>query len=206
MFTESFDDGFGAFTNRWGHTDWTPGQITVTSIEGEWGNSGAMIQGEGFGYGKFEFDAASRQDIVGPHLTMWPANDIWPGPEIGAMEIRSNGEVGRLYANRHYDAHPGYGGNEDDRWGIYEMDRSIDPTLLHTYRVDWAPDLLAFYTDDQLTAIETEHVPLDAAHGGVNTLPGVGEQTWWAAALQDGDNAVTLTEFRYTPLSDWNLP
>src|ERR671938_610744 len=63
----TFDDGFEGFSNRWGDTEHVTlengdGAITVTSNEGEWNDSGAMMQGEGYGYGLYEFTTKVNSD------------------------------------------------------------------------------------------------------------------------------------------------
>ena len=47
---------------------------------------------------------------------------------------------------------------------------------------------------------ETE-APQDYAHGGENTAPGIGTQTWWNDGAMGGNNSITLYEATYSVIA-----
>jgi hypothetical protein len=61
------------------------------------------------------------------------------------------------------------------------------------------PNSITNYIDGQAQNQFTDNVPADAAHGGMNELAGVGEQTWWSQDLQHGPNSLTLYNVQYAP-------
>ena len=61
-------------------------------------------------------------------------------------------------------------------------------------------DYIEFYVDGEQYAHTTSHVPPAAVDGGVDSAPGVGEQTWWSVGDQTGTNTLTLTEFKYSAI------
>lgn len=195
-------DDFSAFSNRWGHVNTTPGQMTVTTVAGEWLDAGAMFQGEGFGYGTFEFDVAVSHETVGPFALLWPTDYIKSGAELDVFEIRSDG--GGEYGATHYDYSPNRAEAYNDQAVIHPQPPK-DATQLHTYSVEWSPPsdinpngALWYAVDGVPYAYETTHVPRSAADGGVNMLPGVGIHLWPEIMdQQTGSNAITLTEFRF---------
>ena len=69
----------------------------------------------------------------------------------------------------------------------------------HIYSTAWMPDSITNYVDGQAVNQFTNNVPADAAHGGMNELVGVGEQTWWSQDLQHGPNSLTLYNVQYAP-------
>lgn len=199
----TFDNGFDGFTNRWGETQHEvingDGAITVTSPgdQSSPGN-GAMAQGEGFGYGLYEFDVqASPHEAPGPYALLWPQDNVWPGPELDVVERLDGGDP---YATIHYDSQPGVDAYPDDNaYDSYFYPAGTSMADRHSYAMDWQQGYIDIYLDGQFVEHITDNVPNDAANGGVNSLPGVGELTDWAASYQDGqDNWITLYDFKYS--------
>jgi Ca2+-binding RTX toxin-like protein len=77
------------------------------------------------------------------------------------------------------------------------MLKGVDPTLVHTYSLDWASGHVGLYVDGALMWTQTRQVPQDFANGGGNAAFGVGQQPARAADLQDGDNRVDVLEVSY---------
>jgi hypothetical protein len=189
---ETFDNGTGRFTNGWGHVEHGSGEVSVISRAGEWGDSGLMMgYDQTLGYGHYEFEVKSK-NAPGGYALLWPGNDQWPGPELDLFEIHFGGGG---YATVHWND------NGHDAYQSFDMP-DLDPTQYHRYGVDWRAGSLTFYVDGRQFARTTEHVPADAAHGGVNSAPGVGEQTSWSVGAQGNTDAVlTLTDFTYSPIA-----
>jgi len=179
-------------TNRWGDVrDNGDGSITVTSSNLE--DAGALQDGEGSGYGLYSFMLSTDPgDVPGPYALLWPQNDQWPGPEIDTMEIYRGGQE---YSTVHWNDN---GGN------AYESKNlpNVDASDVHTYSTAWMPGSITNYVDGEFANQFTDHVPADAANGGVNSLAGVGEQTWWSADVQNGDNSLHLLNVQYAPPVD----
>lgn len=190
---ETFDNGTGRFTNSWGHVEHGSGEVSVISKAGEWGDSGLMMgYDQSLGYGLFEFTVKTNKDAPGTYTLLWPGDDQWPGPEIDLAEIHFGGGG---YSTVHWND------NGHDAYQSFDMP-DLDPTQFHTYAVDWRAGSLTFYVDGHQYARTTEHVPSDAAHGGVNSAPGVGTQTWWNVDAQGGTDArLTLTDFTYSTIA-----
>lgn len=192
---ESFDNGSGIFGNHWGPgTDESvPGQITVHTDPGDV-DSGMMVNPSnngapeaGWGYGLYNFTLDTSGGI-GTYALTWPGTNAWPGPELDLIEHFDDGTP---YSTIHYkDASGGNG------YQSFPM-TNVDSTQEHTYSMDWEPGRITMYVDGQEQWTTTENVPNDAAHGGENTVPSIGAQTWWNDGELNGGNWLTLKEFSY---------
>ncbi|MBL6458083.1 family 16 glycosylhydrolase [Belnapia sp. T6] len=195
VWRETFDGGLGKFSHNYGHVWAHDGQVDIASWAGDgFGQSGAMIApsgpSAGFGYGLFSWTVKGNQDSApGAFMCLWPASDQWPGPELDMAEVAPDGSV---YSTIHWK-----GADGSDQFQSYKLD-GIKFTDKHTYAMDWQDGRLTGYVDGVQKWTTTEHVPKDFAHGGENSVPGVGEQAAWAAAYQNGDNLVTLYEATYS--------
>lgn len=199
--TETFDNGnLGNFNHTWGDVQGHDGYLSVTSPASTHELGVAMWAPDfadgkaGLSYGTYEFDVSTSNSVTGPYALLWPGSDKWPGPELDVFEIGGGGETkGKPYSTVHWDA----GGN--DAYDYQVMPGSIDPSVKHTYGLNWTPDALKFYVDGQNYRTETNNVPKDYIDGGENLLPGVGELTSFWADQNTTDNTLNLYEFRYTP-------
>lgn len=201
---DTFDNGssdFGHFTNRWQETahffDGSDGGISVTSRVSGPDNGGAMFQGAGLGYGIFEFDfQASAYEAPGPYALLWPQTGVWPGPELDVVERDPGGQV---YTAIHYDSQPGVDAYPaDNGFDIYHYPSDVSLADRHTYAMNWQQDYIDMYVDGSLVNHITNNVPLDAAHGGENSLPGIGQLIDWVIGYQSGDNVSYLYDFKYS--------
>ncbi|MBK1661562.1 carbohydrate-binding domain-containing protein [Paracraurococcus ruber] len=190
---ESFDNGLGMFSHAWGPgvDASVPGQITIHSTADNQ-DSGAMVRpagGEsGFGFGLYSFTLKTAGPI-GTYALTWPASDAWPGPEMDILEIDGGG---RPYSTLHWKG--GDGSNQYTSFGLGD----VDVTQTHTYALDWQPGRLTMFVDGREAWTTTDHVPMDAAHGGENTCPGIGVQTWWNDGALGGGNFITLYDASYS--------
>jgi beta-glucanase (GH16 family) len=176
-------------SNHWGNVQ-TNGDGSLTLTSSGLQDAGAMQDGAGSGYGLYSFTLSTTPgDVPGPYALLWPQNGVWPGPEIDTFEIRAGGTQ---YSTVHHNS----GGND-----AYESRDliQVNATQQHTYSTAWMPGSITNYVDGQQANQFTDNVPADAAHGGTNELASVGEQTWWSADLQHGDNQLTLTNVEYAP-------
>ena len=142
------------------------GMLTLTSRAAEgWRDVGFMQPdfGAGYsqGYGLYQVTARLQAGQgAGICILLWPADNLWPGPEMDLLESwdasRQSG-----FAAIHWKG--GDGSNQYDLQGV-----SLDLTQWHNYALDWAPGRLTYYVDGVQLFSTTQHVPLDAAHGGIN--------------------------------------
>jgi beta-glucanase (GH16 family) len=131
-------------------------------------------------------------DVPGPYALLWPATDGWPGPELDMVELLKGGQA---YSTLHWK-----GGDGSNQYTSHMLD-GVDVTQVHTYSMMWEPGRLTGYVDGKEMWTTTEHVPADYAHGGENSAPGIGMQTWWSAADQHGDNWITLYDASYSVIA-----
>ncbi|MDO9709700.1 carbohydrate-binding domain-containing protein [Paracraurococcus lichenis] len=195
VWDESFDNGPGMFSNQWGPgTDSSvPGQITVwTSADDQ--DSGMMTHPDGYGtpaggwgYGLYSF-TFKTEGTAGTYALTWPASNVWPGPELDVMEINDQGQP---YSTIHWKGDDG-----SNQFQSFTM-ADVDPKQVHTYAMDWEQGRITLYVDGQQKWTTTEHVPNDHAHGGENTAPGIGTQTWWNGGAEGGHNFITLYDASY---------
>ncbi|MBK1659870.1 hypothetical protein CKO45_16690 [Paracraurococcus ruber] len=193
VYDEDFAGNLGRFTNLWGVVDRTPdGAIELTSRAGTWNDSGLMMQSaDSFGYGLYEFTLRVNKPEPGGYALTWPANNVWPGPELDVVEFFSGGEP---YGTIHWR-----GGDGSNQYQAYGFGRDIDPRQTHTYAMNWQRGYIDFYVDGRFEVRATEHVPLSAADGGLNATPGFGVQTWWNVDRQGGTDYVLIAEhFSYS--------
>jgi hypothetical protein len=194
---ESFDNGTGMFSRSWGPGVDTsvPGQLTIrTSADDQ--DSGAMVPpwgspDAGYGYGLYSF-TLKTQGTVGTYALTWPGTDRWPGPELDLMEITNEGVP---YTTIHWKGQDG-----SNQFKSYTLD-GVNPAETHTYAMNWQHDFIDIYVDGTLKHHITENVPHDYAHGGENTAPGIGTQTWWNGGALGGNNWITLYEASYSVLA-----
>jgi len=105
---------------------------------------------------------------------------------------------GQAYSTIHWDADLTRESNDDNAYESYFAPADVDTNEFHTWAINWQPDYIEFSVDGERYAHTTENVPLAASDGGLNSLAGVGEQTWWSVGDQTGTNTLWLTEFKYS--------
>jgi beta-glucanase (GH16 family) len=149
--------------------------------------------GAGYGYGTYSFTLNTHGGAIGDYALLWPATDVWPGPELDVVELDWNGQP--------YSAIHWRGANGSNQYTSYPLDKfNFNPNGTHTYSMEWARDRITVSVDGIAQYTTREHVPLSYADGGQNSAPSVGMQTWWATDAQNGDNTLTVYEVSYTPL------
>jgi hypothetical protein len=199
---ETFDNGTGILSRTWGPGIDTSvsGQVTIHSTPDNQ-DSGAMVPpsgpaDSGYGYGLYSFTLSMGQgDAPGPYALLWPGTDVWPGPELDLLELLPGGDA---YSTIHWKGDDG--SNQFQSYGL----GNVDVTQTHTYAMLWEQGRLTGYVDGQEAWTTTEHVPNDYAHGGENSAPGIGMQTWWSADAQYGsgyDNSITLYDMSYAVIA-----
>jgi beta-glucanase (GH16 family) len=176
-----------------------PGQVTVWARAsagfGHEADGGIMVPPTGaragFGHGRYEFTLSFEEDLAtGGYALLWPATDVWPGPELDVVELNLQGQP---YSALHWADE-----NGDNQYAPHPL-RGFDPAGVHTYAMERMPDHISVFVDGVLQYRETspEVLAKDFARGGQNAAPGIGMQTFWAQQVQDGDNAITLYDFKY---------
>lgn len=183
-----FSNGPGPLGNMW-NVDWSnPGTIKLAGPSAMMG--WATGTNEGTGYGTYEVRAKFSGGEPGAAVLLWPSDNKWPGPEIDFAEVTPDGS-GRVYATVHWNE----GGDAYDAYiynGVY-ADGSW-----HTYNLRWEPGKLTFSVDGKQQHVVTNHVPVDAAHGGMNEVMG----------FLNKSNATSLEvdHASYTPLDGSSVP
>ena len=199
---ESFDNGTGMLSRVWGPgIDLSiPGQLTITSTPDNQ-DSGAMVPpwgppDSGFGFGLYSFTLSMSQgDAPGPYALLWPSTDVWPGPELDLVELLPGGQA---YSTIHWKGDAG-----ENAFTSYNLS-NVDATEVHTYSMMWEQGRLTGFVDGQEMWTTTDNVPNDYAHGGENSAPGIGMQTWWSTDAQHGtgyDNTITVYEMSYSAIA-----
>lgn len=194
VWSEDFCSGFGLLSRYWGPGIDTsvPCQITLSSTPDNV-DSGVMVPptgaNSGNGYGLYSFTLKMEGDAPGPYALLWPATDVWPGPELDIIERQKGGQG---YSTIHKKASDG-----SNAYSPY-MINGIDLNQTHTYSMAWLPGQLIGYVDGVQVWTTTADVPADAAHGGENSAPGFGMQTWWSADQQSGPNRITVFRVSYS--------
>jgi hypothetical protein len=196
VWTESFDSGYGALSRTWGPGVHVGGGAVTLNSTADNTDSGTMLPPTGStagnGFGLYSFTLKMEQgDAPGPYALIWPSTDGWPGPELDLVEINQGGQA---YSTIHWK-----GGDGSNQFKSYNLD-GVDVKQTHTYAMDWEQGRISLYVDGRQMWTTTEHVPDDAAHGGENSAPGVGMQTWWSAGAQHGGgyaNTMTVYDVSY---------
>lgn len=181
-FNESFDFRNGALTDNWGSDYSVPGQVTLT------GNAGMMEPAEsissGHGYGTYTVTAKFDGKWPGSAIILWPGDNQWPGQEINLAEIAPDGS-GRQYGTLHWN------NNGEDAIAV-RYHEGVQGGVFHDYQLVWEPGQITWKVDGKVTAIATEHVPLDYDNGGMNNVIGVLNNSPYTT--------LTVTEVDYVPL------
>ncbi len=116
-------------------------------------------------YGRIEVRAKlpSTRGIWPAHWTL-PASGFWP-PEIDIMELLGH-EPTRVYMSQHQGTWPNV---------ISESEGFAGPNFaadFHTFAVEWDPDVIRWYVDDVLRAVNTLPPPREPFYVILNTAVG----------------------------------
>lgn len=206
----SFDNGLGNMDRTWGHVWVHDGEATISSWAGEaWAPSGMMQSptgpGAGQGFGLYSITAATdANEGPGAFACLWPASDVWPGPELDLFEKQGPDSNGNGYSTIHWK--DGNGGDSYQPHMFTDAGLNVDMSQPHVYSMDWQADHISLYVDGQHVYTQTENVPQDYAHGGENEAFGAGMQPAWAAGQQNGDNVLHVYEMSYAQASGGGSP
>ncbi len=186
-FHESFDNREGALKDNWGVDYSVPGQVTLT------GNAGLMEPAEaitsGHGYGTYTVTAKLDGNWPGSAIILWPGDNNWPGQEINLAEIAPDGS-GRQYGTLHWN------NNGEDAIAV-RYHEGVEGGVFHDYQLVWEPGQITWKVDGQVTAIATDHVPVDYDNGGMNNVIGL--------LNNSPATTLTVTDVDYVPLG-WTDP
>lgn len=155
----------------WGNSDdfsFANGALTLTSYASEgWAAVGFMqadfgaTSGQGYGLYSATFSLNAGEG-VGICIVMWPANNVWPGPEIDLAEDWSDPTRQTGNATIHWA-----GAGNTNQYQTYQFSANMtQPTHV---AMDWEPGSLTFYVNGvEVFQYTGPNVPKDAAQGGVN--------------------------------------
>jgi Glycosyl hydrolases family 16 len=159
------------FPISWGNPDefsFGSNGLTVTSDGTAAGFMNADLGAtNGTGYGLYSATFTMTNQAAGPYVCLWPATNVWPGPEIDLAETLN----GQPYLTVHWE-----GAGDTNQSQSFDFNGNLaDPT---TVAVDWEANSLTFYVDGQQVVQYTSGgsvpIPKDAADGGENESFGVG--------------------------------
>ena len=180
-FTQDSSLNTGLFTRQWGNgSEFSFGGNGMT-LTSDGTAAGFLTQdgnsGDSYGYGLYQATVSMpTNQSPGAYVSLWPASNNWPGPEIDLAELIN----GKPYLTVHWD------NNGQNDYQAYFFNADI--TKPTTIAVDWAASGLTFYVNGkqvvQYPAGGSVPVPKDAAHGGQNEAFGVGNS---------GPSGTTLT-------------
>ena len=155
----------------WGNSDdfsFANGALTLTSYASEgWAAVGFMqadfgaTSGQGYGLYSATFSLNAGEG-VGICIVMWPANNVWPGPEIDLAEDWSDPTRQTGNATIHWA-----GAGNTNQYQTYQFSANMtQPTHV---AMDWEPGSLTFYVNGvEVFQYTGPNVPKGAAQGGVN--------------------------------------
>ena len=180
------------FTRQWGDSgefSFGGNGLTLTSD----GTSAGFLTADGnssdsYGYGLYQatFTMPASQS-PGAYITLWPASDNWPGPEIDLAEQIN----GKPYLTVHWQ-----NGGHDQYQSFFFNAYVSQPTSV---AVDWEASGLTFYVNGQevvqYPSGGSVPVPKDASDGGQNEAFGIGNSG-------PGGTSVTVSDLSYSKLSD----
>jgi hypothetical protein len=183
---ESFENSVGPLTETWGIDTSTFGEVRLYG--NRYSTAGMKEPGQdasvGHGYGTYTVTAMLTGTNAGPAIILWPGDNQYPGQEINLAELTPDG-TGRQYATVHWND------NGVNNQNIRFLD-GVQSGVFHTYQAVWEPGKISFNVDGHLTAIVTDHVPLDYDHGGQNEV---------FAFLNNNENtSLIVRDISYTPL------
>jgi hypothetical protein len=145
---------------------------------------------DSFGYGLYQatLSVPSNNQQPGIAVLLWPATNIWPGPEVDLVEQLN----GQAYMTVHWaDAN---GGNEYSSTFLPNVNLTQPTTLA----MDWEPGSLTYYVNGQQAARFTSGgsvpIPTDAADGGQN-------EAFGAEVSSAAGSQVTLYGMSYSQYS-----
>lgn len=197
-YTTVWDDNFAAsptinsslFPRMWGDSSEfsaSNGGLTLTDD----GNAAGFMRADGSagdadGYGLYSVTMKANALTTGAYVALWPATNVWPGPEVDFYETINN----QPYLTVHWA-----GSNGSNQYHSYFMPSSFNAYNANTIALDWESGSLTFYVNGQklvgYTAGGSVPIPTDYAHGGQNESFGVG--------LGGGSKgaSITLYDMRY---------
>jgi hypothetical protein len=194
----------------WGHANdfsWNVNGLTVTSYQSEgWANAG-FIQPDGGasqsqGYGLYSATAwVPNHQGIGICIVMWPADNVWPGPEIDLVENWSDPTNQTAYMTIHWKGVGNSNGQDSHQF-------AVNLEVPHTFAADWEQGLLTYYVDGkEVFHVTGAEVPKDAADGGVNEAFGA-EVTAANTGPQPTDRvSLTISSMSYSvPIAGGAVP
>jgi len=169
-----------------------PNGLTLTSYRSEGFANVGILQanwGAGLsqGYGLYSVTASHPVGQgTGIAILLWPANNVWPGPEIDMVEDWNDPTAQTAYFSVHFKS-PLDGSNMVDT-----VQYSVDLTQLNTFSLDWERGSLTYYVNGhELFQLTGSDVPKDFADGGVNAA--FGAQITDIGTNYEPSNQVSLT-------------
>jgi hypothetical protein len=147
--------------------------LTLTSYRsGGFGNVGILqanwTTNSAQGYGLYSITASHPANQgAGIAILLWPANNVWPGPELDMVEAWDDPTSQSAYFSVHFKS------PLDGSDMVHSIRYSVDLTQMNTFSLDWARGSLTYYVNGhELFHLTGSEVPLDYADGGVNSAFG----------------------------------
>ena len=146
--------------------------LTITSYRSEGFNNVGFLQpnwGAGLsqGYGLYSITASTPAGQGGGiAILLWPADNIWPGPEMDMVEDWTDPTGQTAVMTVHFKGPDG--SNMQDAIKFH-----VNLSASNTFAMDWERGSLTYYLNgSELFQITGSEVPKDFADGGVNSAFG----------------------------------
>lgn len=172
--TDLTQQGTSSFPIKWGDSS-EFARVNGVTLHSNGKAAGFMTPDHGasnsFGYGLFQATVSmpnqSGGGDYGAYVNLWPANNVWPGPEVDLVERWNN----QPYSTVHWRGSDGH-----DHYQTANIPADLSkPT---TIAVDWERDSLTFYANGQQYAQFNTGggvpIPKAASDGGTNLALGAG--------------------------------
>lgn len=120
---------------------------------------------------------AGRGQGVGPVILLWPASNVWPGPEMDLLEL-PEADRSRVWSTLHWRG-------VDGRNAFVASSVPVDATKWHVYAVDWKPDSLTYLIDGVVVAFADHNVPKDPVWVALQEFVATQTDNWYHGAPDD---------------------
>ncbi len=166
--------------------------LTLTSYRSQGFSNVGILQSNwapdaGQGYGLYSITASHPANQgAGIAILLWPASNIWPGPELDMVEDWDD----PTSQTAHFSVHSKSPLDGSDM--IHTIKYSIDLTAMNSFALDWQRGSLTYFVNgQQIFQLTGSEVPMDFADGGQNAA--FGAQVSDIGTSYQPSDQVTLT-------------
>ena len=170
--------------------------INTTDKNGSWTTGGFSQGWNGGQYGLYQVEAkVDPGQGTGPNITLWPNNNVWPGPEIDLLEA-PNG-TGHAFMSLHW-------AGSDGSNQYTTIDTGVSVNDWHDYAVDWESNQLTFYVDGKSVWSTTDHIPDTAMGLGIAGFVSNSNDSWYGGGPNGGTPSTVGLHVAWASISEPN--